>query len=322
MRKSVKVILIIASSLVGMGVLCLCMSLAFGGINLVYKPSGSLNYKVMTATFDEVEAIDINGVSNDVRIVKSENDEVKVTYAISDNFGYYLKQIDNKLIIEYDDYREWFEFFGVFSFKDYDLLVEVPEKALENLSVNTISGDIEVKEIDALKTELESTSGDIEANVNAGELSASTTSGEINLSGELDGELNASSTSGDISLNSVSAKDANISATSGDITLKNSTFESAEADTMSGDVEFDKVTCTGDINIDTTSGEIKLEFVDAENYTVNSTSGEINAEILKGKIYNVRTVSGRIDTPQNVSTSSGYFNAETVSGNIDIEIAD
>lgn len=321
MRKSVKVILIVASSLVGIGVLCLCMSIALGGFNLIFKPSGSLNYSVMTATFDEVEVLEIDDMSNDVRIIASENDEVKVTYSMSENFGYYLKQIDNTLIIEYDDFREWYEFIGIFSLRDYDLTVELPEKALDKLTVKTVSGDIEAKEIMAKETALSSTSGSIKAGGNVGELSVSSVSGDISLNTNTVAE-NAvlSTTGGDINLKGVSAKDTKISTTSGDIDAKALSLASAEVDTMSGEVEFNNVTCTYDMKIETTSGDMELEAVDADNYDLSSTSGEIDAKILTAKIYNVRTTSGSIDVPQTVMLDGGIFTAETTSGDIEVEL--
>lgn len=321
MRKSVKVILIIASSLVGIGVLFLGLSLAFGGMNLIFMPSGISNYTVLTATFDEVDTLEIKDVSNDVRLVKSDNDEVKVTYGMSENFGYYLKQIDGTLIVEYDDFREWYEFIGIFSLRQQDLIVEVPEKTIEKLSVKTVSGNIRATEILASETVLESTSGNIEAGGNVGKFSASAVSGDIKLNSNTVAEsVKVSTTSGELSLSGVSAEDAKISSTSGDVELKNANLTSVDVNTMSGEIDFNNVVCSGDMDIDTTSGDIDLEKVDAENYTVNSTSGEIDAKILSDKIYNVSSVSGSIDVPKIQTVANGYFNAETTSGDIEIEL--
>lgn len=340
MRKSVKVILIIASSLVGIGILFLGLSIAFGGMNLIFKPSGSGSYTVLTATFDEVDVLEISDVSNDVRIVKSDSDEVKVTYGMSENFGYYLKQIDDTLIIEYDDFREWYEFIGIFSLRNQDLVVELPEKALEKLTVKTVSGNIKATEILADETVLQSTSGNITAGGNAGELSASTvsgdiqlntdtvaenvkisaTSGELRLSGDFGGDLEVSTMSGDINLRDILAKAANISTTSGDIEAKALYLASAEVDSMSGDIEFNDVTCSDDMTVDTTSGDMELEFVDADNYFISSTSGEVDAKILTAKVYNVKSTSGSIEVPQTVMLDGGIFSAETTSGDIEVKV--
>lgn len=340
MRKSVKVILIIASILVGIGILCLCLSVALGGVDLIFKPSGSLNYQVMTATFDEVEVLEINDVSNDVKLVKSASDEVKITYANSENFGYYLKQIDDTLFIEYDDFREWYEFIGIFSLRNYDLTIELPEKTLEKLTVKTVSGDIEAKEILAETTSLESASGSITAGGNAGELSVSSVSGNIHLgtataaenvkisatsgdlwlSGDFNGDLSASTMSGEITLKGVAAKNTDVSTTSGDIEARAVQLASTEFDSMSGDVEFNDVICAENMTVDTTSGDIELEKVDAENYYLSSTSGEIDAKILTAKIFNAKSTSGSIDIPQNTASAKGYFNAETTSGDIEVKI--
>lgn len=321
MRKSVKVFVIIASSLVGIGILFLSLSFLMGGAELIFKAKGSADYTVMNATFDEIEVLEIKDVSNDVRLVKSENDQVKVTYAMSENFGYYLKQIDDTLYIEYDDFRQWYEFIGIFSLKNNDLIVEVPEKTLEKLSIKTVSGNIKAEEILADETVLESTSGNIEAGGNVGELKTSTVSGDIKLNSNTVAEdISLSATSGQLSLKGISAADAKISTTSGDIEFKNANLKSVDANTMSGEIDFNNVVCSDDIDIDTTSGDINLERVDAENYTLNSTSGEIDAKILSDKLYNVSTVSGSVDVPQTIILDSGIFNAETTSGDIEVKV--
>ncbi len=321
MRKSVKVFIIIASSLVGMGILFLSLSIAMGGTELIFKAKSNGDYNVLSATFDEVEALEISDVSNDVRIVKSENNEVKVTYAMSENFGYYLKQIDGTLYIEYDDFREWYEFIGIFSLRSQELVVELPEKTLEKLSVKTTSGSIKATEILSEETTLKSTSGNIETGGNVGELTASVVSGNIKITADtVAKDVNISTTSGNISFYGITANDTKLGVTSGDIYLNNASLNSVETDTMSGDVEFKDVICSGNMDIKTTSGEIELVLVDADNYDLVSTSGDIEAKILNVKLYNVKSTSGRIDVPDNITLDVGSLNAKTTSGDIEVKI--
>lgn len=337
MRKSAKVILIIASSLVGIGIVFLGLSMAFGGVNVVFK---SADYKVMSATFDEVEVLNIDDVSNDVRVIKSENNEVKVTYANSENFGYSLKQVDNSLQIEYHDFRQWYEFFGVFSLRDYELIVELPESTLEELYIKTVSGNIVAKDVLAKETTIKSTSGNIETGGAVGAFSANSTSGsiqlnsntaaecvsvetvsgELRLSGDFGGDLNAFTTSGSINFSGCFATDAKLSTTSGDINAKALYLSSLEADTMSGDICLDDSTCANDMKLKTTSGDIELERVDAANYDLSSTSGEVDASILTAKIYNVKSTSGSINVPQSNNIDGGVLNAVTTSGDIEVKV--
>ena len=340
MRKSVKIFLIIASSLVGMGILFLSLSFVMGGTEMIFKSRGNSDYKVLTATFDEVSVLEISETSNNVRILKSDDDKVKVTYAMSENFGYYLKQIDDTLIIEYDDFREWYEFFGLFSLKKQDLIVELPEETLEKMTVTSVSGSITAKDILSKETQLKTTSGSVEAGGTVGKLSVkcvsgsvqlnsntaaesvsvSTTSGSLRLSGDFGGDLSASTTSGDINFSGAFATDADISVASGDIEAQALYLKSAKIKTLSGDVELKDVTCSNDMAIDTTSGDIELDLVDADNYDLSTTSGDIEARLLSEKVYNVKSTSGRIDTPQVTTTVNGVFSAETTSGDIEVKL--
>jgi len=343
MRKSLKVVLIIASSLVGFGILCMCLAVAFGGADMLFRNNVKSDVKIMSATFDEVDIINIKDVSNDVKILKSEDNQVKVTYGVSDKFSYYLKQIDGTLYVEYDDFMHWYDYIIPFGrIIEPDLIVEVPEKTLNELSVKCTSGDIEAKSVNSLVTNLKTTSGDVEVGGNVGDLTAtatsggvklnadiqadmavvSTTSGKLELSGNVKGDVIADNTSGGIVLENLKCKNVDAKTSSGKIKGENLTLASIKADTISGGIVLDNAICTGDMTLEATSGSINLEAVDAENYDLHTTSGGIKAEIITPKLYNVKSTSGSERTPELDANAKGVLTAKTTSGNIKIELAD
>ncbi|MDO4420105.1 MAG: DUF4097 family beta strand repeat-containing protein [Ruminococcus sp.] len=343
MRKSIRVLLIIASSLVGFGILCMCLSFALGGADMIFKPKENSKVTIMSATFDEVDVINVKEVSNDVKIIKSEDNQVKVTYGVSDKFSYYLKQVDDTLYVEYDDFRHWYDYIVVFGkLSEPDLIIEVPEKTLNELNVKCTSGDIEAKSVDSIVTTLKTHSGFIEVGGNVGDLTAtstsggvklnadieaecaavSATSGKLTLSGNIKGDMIADNTSGGIDINELTCINADIRNTSGKIKGESLRAETLKADNISGGIRLTDVVCTGDMTLEATSGSINLESVDAENYDLHTTSGSIKAEILTSKIYNVKTTSGSEKTPEFDEAAEGVLSAKTTSGNIKIELAD
>lgn len=344
MRKSIKVLLIVASSLVGIGILSLCISFALGGVDLMFKPSYDVEVKAMTATFDEVNIININDVSNNVKIIKSADNHVKVKYSISEDYNYYIKQIDDTLYIEYNELREWYNniFRFNFNFYGYDLVVEVPEKTLAELNVKCTSGSIDADSINSLVTTLKTSSGSIDVGGNVGVLSATATSGSIDLnsdtvadsvtvkttsgkltvSGNVKGDVIVDNTSGGIEVSNLLCTKADLHTTSGRIKSENVKASDVKADSVSGRIAFDDVICTGDMNLAATSGSIELNSVDAANYDINTRSGSIKAEILSPKLYNVKSTSGSEKTPELDADATGVLSAKATSGSIKIELAD
>lgn len=342
MSKGIKVTVIIASILVGIGILSMGLAVAFGGTDMFSKKKADYNVTMVTATFDEVDIVNVNGVADDVKIIKSDSNQVKVTYAVSDKFSYYVKQIDDTLIVEYDDLRHWYDHVVIFgSFSDPDLIIELPEKTYKELNIKSTSGDIEANNVNALVTNFKTTSGDVEIGGNVGDLTAnatsgvvklnsgtkadevfvSTTSGKLEISGEVKGDVIADNTSGGIILSDLKCVNVDAKATSGKIEADNLVVASIKADVNSGRIVFDNVICTGDMNLETTSGNISLDFVDAANYDLKTTSGGIKAEILTAKLYNVKTNSGTERTPELDTNAKGVLNAKATSGNIKIELA-
>ncbi len=339
MRKSIKVTLFIASGLVGIGLLLMCLSVALGGLDMFFN-SNKVDVKRVTATFENVDTINVKDVSCDVKIIKSQDDKVKVTYGESEKFTYFVEQIDNTLFVELDDYRHWYDYIFAFANYDFDLVVEVPEKTLNELNVKCTSGDIEALSIKSLVTTLQTTSGDVEVGGNVGVLYASATSGDvkvnsdtkaesidvnansgkINLSADVENDVKVKNTSGRVTVNNLNCGNISLDLTSGRIEGKNINATSIKADTISGRISLTDAVCTGDMTIETTSGGIDLERVDAQNYDLQTTSGSIRAEILTPKFYNVKSKNGAY--PANNGTEQGMFNAKTTSGSIDVDVVE
>ena len=92
MRKSIRVILFAALGLVVTGMLFTGLAVATGGTEMLFNFKENSVADYVSATFDEVDFVDIDNVSVNVEIVKSATDQVKVTYAQSEDFEYKVIQ--------------------------------------------------------------------------------------------------------------------------------------------------------------------------------------------------------------------------------------
>ena len=87
----------------------------------------------------------------------------------------------------------------------------------------------------------------------------------------------------------------------------------------SGDATLNSVIASGKIKIKSTSGDIRLDGCDANEFDVRSTSGDIEGTLKSDKVFNVHTTSGDINVPSSVE-GSGTFSADVTSGDVKISI--
>ena len=157
------------------------------------------------------------------------------------------------------------------------LTVSLPEGiVLKNVDIDTTSADISVPSMTADNIKFDTTSGDVNAVITAKKLSASSTSGDLNI--RQDSDINTasfSSTSGNTAFTVPSAKKISMESTSGDISV-----------TVSGTVE--------DIYLDSTSGSIKPDLANADKAKFSSTSGDITAILGSFTDLNIDVTSGDV----------------------------
>lgn len=186
----------------------------------------------------------------------------------------------------------------------WDVYVDLPETALDEMDLNAKSGDIEISTRMPERLSAHSMSGDIHVEASgdepAAKVSVSTMSGDASFDGNADtltmssmsGEVEADgifriaemkSTSGDVELEG-EADQIRMNSVSGDVTidLKNTTIRSIQAHTTSGDVDINLARGTGSVHavMSTVSGSARCEIPDGGagaglQIQANSVSGDV-----------------------------------------------
>ena len=168
----------------------------------------------------------------------------------------------------------------------------------------------------------------------AGKLSAKTVSGDLALTDRAVSELALHTTSGGIELTDIEAAKFNLRTTSGDVRARGLKTEKADFSSVSGDILVKDF--AGDIDLETTSGEIAVDYARFDNTVqIRSTSGDVRLNLPKLAEFRlkVRTISGDIDCDFPITmTGSGRRSLEgtvgsgtntvtikTVSGDIDVK---
>lgn len=192
----------------------------------------------------EVEEIEVDVSSADIQLLASESDSIEVRYYGNSNHrekvekAFYATMRDNALDIGTKSTVN----FGI-SFQDLNLEIAVPKKQLNNLTINSSSGDVQVEGLKAKEMELKLSSGDIHfKNVQSPHINIRTSSGSVE--GEkVKGDLSVGTSSGDIDLSKHSLnQNVDVHSSSGDIRIQASEEPSSlyvQFDSSSGEAEID-----------------------------------------------------------------------------------
>lgn len=164
-----------------------------------------------------------------------------------------------------------------------------PEIQAGGIGASSTSGSIRLDSASAQTLDVSTTSGDVTIKWASGKTNISSTSGEIQVS-ELEGAIRTSTTSGDIILGKITGA-VNLSTTSGSVRLEEGQ-DGLDAESTSGDIQAGLL--KGDFRMDTTSGELLISNGEGSG-TAHSVSGDIHIFLagLTGDL-KISTTSGEV----------------------------
>ncbi len=238
-----------------------------------YKDAESYNIGGGSIT-ETVNSIDLDWIDGEINVSAYDGKEVIISETeVKDEAEKLRYKVYNGRLIIKHRASGWH--IGVFKTFKKDLQIKIPysmAEALNNVNINSVSADINVKDIKARELEIENVSGIV--NVTNSIISMadiSTVSGNVKLQGEI-AALEADSVSGEITVDSsVALNTLEAESTSGDITLimPNIGF-TAEFESINGDFNSDYQTTkrgskyfsgdgSAEYEIDTTSGDFTIK---------------------------------------------------------------
>lgn len=251
MSKTKKAV-IIGSALVGIGVIVGLIAIAIGGFKF---PNGEVDLTTMKALrtekktvqiTDAFDKIEIAGASSmDIEICKSETGKNYVEYYDTDDWTSHVDVKDHVLKFTTDDKGKHKAIVSLGFGKDTRTRIYLTDAEYKEISVTTMSGDIEMLDVTA------------------------------------EG-LNVSTSSGDMDLVDVTAKQMKLDASSGDIDLERCDAEEFDITTSSGDVNMEIVAgCAYRFETKTNSGDVDVPDGDADSEylcKIVTSSGDVDVK--------------------------------------------
>lgn len=283
MKKSTKVLLILSSVLLAVGIVLCGAALCLKGFDITAFNSEKFTDKVYTLD-EDFESITVDALDADVEFYESPDDKFSVICPENENVTHELSVTDGTLSI----FRNAPETSGFFNISlgsgDRRIRIFLPQKSYSSLKVETAMGDVAIPPIFTFD-----------------DMRIYTTSGEITVKAAATGLMLFSTASGDISISDTEAPIVELS-------------------TVSGEVELEKLVAEKSIYVKTTSGDIELGACDAPEIDLESVSGDINCGLLTPKSFKVETVSGDAVWPTGFASDESC-NIKTVSGDIEVDVA-
>ena len=291
MKKSVKITLIVAAVLVGLGLCIAVVGVLMGGRisdlrNTYYDGrewhhgdalDGSYTGGEIRVPAEDITALSIDWVAGDVKIMVTDGEEIVVTehadHGIPEEYALQL-EADNTLRIRYSN-----DVWGI-DMPEKDLTVLLPRTVAENLTAVDLSG--------------------VSADFAVGKLtvrdafSFDTTSGKLEMQ----------------SMNAPQAK-ATVSSVSGKVELDGS-FREVKAGSTSGEIDLMLRNAPAAVEVSTVSGEVDVELPAGTGFTLDysTVSGELECDFPLTKSVDGKFVCGDGACRMEVGTTSGSLSVE------------
>ena len=262
MSKSKKVWLVIATSLVFIGMLMFVIVMSinnwdFAKLNTVKYQSG-IYYPQ-----EEFTNIYVNTNTANITIEPSENDQCYINVYEQTNLEHIVEVKEDMLVISVVDKRKWYEHFGI-SLDTPKITIYLPEKYLiSDVKIETSTGDIRIKDMLVDSLDLSVSTGDIKiTNTGSKKLVTDGNTGDVFLKDVIvEGKLSIERDTGDIEFTRCDAEEIYIETDTGDIegTLLTGKMFLVETDT--GDVDVPKPESGGICKIESDTGDIEISIV-------------------------------------------------------------
>ena len=280
MKKSTKIWLITATSLVALG--CIMFSVAMTKIHWDFTKLSTVKYETNTyEVTDDFNSISMLTDTADILFVQSDDKICKVVcYEMSD-MKHTTSVQNNTLTINVTDEREWYDHIGI-TLGSPKITVYLPKTEYDSLAIKEDTGDIEVPK-----------------DFKFGSIDIATSTGDITVSGvTCEGDLKINVSTGKVNLTDIKCKSLISDGSTGDFSLKN-------------------VIATEKFSIERSTGDVKFDDCDATEIWVKTDTGDVTGNLLSEKIFITQTSTGDVLVPK--STNGGKCEITTSTGDIYIK---
>ena len=263
---------------------------------------------------------------SDIEFKVSEDGKKKITFKEEKKLTHEYSVSDNTLVITQKDNRKWYEHIMDFSGLHMKTTIYLPAATYGNIDLKNATGDLSVaSEFTFENITGKQSTGDIDIKAKVTDVvDLKTSTGNIKLSNMDPKSVTLKASTGDFYLENLNVEgDININmpdgGSTGKATLTNVRSNNLSVRTSTGDMKLTNVVVTNKIYLKASTGDIKLNDVDAQALEIKTNTGDIKGTLLTGKMFSVKTGTSRPSVPQSVE-GHGTCSLDTDTGKIIITI--
>ncbi len=319
MRKTAKVWLIIAASLVVVG------SVIFVGVMNMLKWDFTKLSTIKYETNDyeilkDFEDITIVTDTADIVLVPSKDQKTLVVCHEQKNIKHSVSAKDGALVVEVVDTRKWYDYIGI-NFGTPKITVYIPQGEYGMLSVQSSTGDVEIpQEFKFESIDISESTGNVTNYASALEsIKIKTSTGSICVENVSSGSLDLSVSTGKVTASSVSCEgDVTVGVSTGKVYLVDTQCKSVISSGNTGDISLENVVATEKFSIERSTGDVTFDGSDAAEIIVRTDTGNVTGTLLSDKVFITQTDTGVVNVPKTVT--GGKCEITTDTGNIKITV--
>lgn len=262
-------------------------------------------------------AINLSLDISDIDVKKTDGDKITLHYYDTEKNFYGIKEEDGVLTVSRSTDGELKENirFGLGMKKYYKVSLSVPNGYEGEITLQTVSGDISVKDISAenQNVTVKSESGNVKAeDISVSTLSIDGKSSEIVIKNINAEKVDVTTVAGEVITSNIECASYAVRGEAAEVDLKNVSIGQASITLTSGDVDIDNAKIGSSVYISVTSGDIEADGLDASFCTATSKSGNIYLDNLwiGGGVY---LISDSGDIEARISDSVSGFTIDSVS---------
>ena len=319
MRKTTKIWIVIAASLVFVGLIM------FAAVMSKYKWDFSKlsTGKYETNTYEiseEFSNLSMNTDTADIIFALSDDGKCRVECYEEEKAKHSVAVQENTLVIKMIDERTWYDYIGI-NFGSPKITVYLPKAEYASLFIKESTGDIEIpKNFKFEGVDISSSTGDVNFFASASKLiKIRTSTGNVCVENTSAGTLDLSASTGRITVsNVICGGDANINVSTGRTNLNNIECKNLTSSGDTGDISLNHVIAAEKFSIKRSTGDVRFDGSDAAEILVETDTGDVTGTFLSEKIFFVETDTGSVDVPESIT--GGRCEITTDTGDIELDI--
>lgn len=292
MKKAILIPLIVGGAL-------LTSTVAFFVTGVIYSANTA---KLVTNEYvvDNFSKLNVETTTANIEFRVSEEKTSKVICMENSKIPHLVSVEDGTLTIKPDDKRNWFDKAFSFSTFDTSVIVYMPSKIYESSNLKASTGNISIPK-DFIFTSL----------------NVETSTGNQTLKCSVADKYNVNASTGNIDIETA-ASDLTVHVSTGNVTISGS-LNNLNANASTGHITLNNLIATQRFQIKTSTGDVKLNDCDASYIDIETSTGNVSGTLLSYKTFEVKTSTGKINVPPSI-LGGNPCNIRTSTGDINITI--